>query len=242
MASSPPAHIENGPCYFLKLPPEIRLMIYEYVAVPEPHGHDDPDYMGKGFFVNNFVQLRSNGLRGTPKRVSITCTNRQIREESIPVLYRGLQYNLEATGDVDKQFLFGWLEALDPKVLSNITYFQVEACFTCGYGIALELSDLEEPIKKFDSRCLNCGSWPPFHELKEATQPQIDRLEIVNGVRRRMTNRELSRIIRDFIKVVKLPYTRERSDRAWSIEREERKKRQRQPCSPPCHVRRTPCT
>jgi hypothetical protein len=122
--------------FFLDLPVELRVMIYEECARSR---------WRLGRLVHH--QLAPGGWQPCAKEevayFALTSVNRQIREESTPILYRNVQLIVYATAETARR----WIAEVDPAALSNIQSFMIMFGCPCRSRARIEMVNLEGPMQ-----------------------------------------------------------------------------------------------
>ena len=139
---------QDSPCCFLELPTEIRLMIYEeYKRLSAPHK--------KYLFVD---QLAGTKNRRFVELSAVTRVNSQIRQESLPIIYRDIILNIWTVLERDKKRARLWAEKIATSaVLASIVKFEFDSLRGCNASIKINLTCLEGPMTrmKHEGCCVN---------------------------------------------------------------------------------------
>jgi hypothetical protein len=173
-------------CFLLELPAEIRVLIYEELARQQP--------AGLRLFIAQYIDY---AISETSRHLALAGVNHQIRQESIPVLYRNIEIRIStsknAYGLVSPAL--PWTERVDPAILGAVQTFIFETGVGCRCGcmVALEMSNIERPVQiGANDRCPSSKT----KMYRKLAGPQVDKLEVVGGERRVMTKEVLGRILR----------------------------------------------
>lgn len=119
-------------CLFMELPSEIRVMIYE--AIAEAYAQD--------WLYIHLKDGCASGNSKTKELLALTWANRTMRQESIPVLYRNVQVNIEPDERGDTKPANNWLGVVDPAIISTISKFKIYPVKNCVCAIIIDLENL----------------------------------------------------------------------------------------------------
>ena len=99
--------------YFLRLPTELRLVIYELL---------------RDTYLLRNRKIHFLGAHTEPSKfaLSITRVNREIRSESIPAFYTASQLIISFRDEEVLEHCRHWVDIVDPDALKNIRSFQFE--------------------------------------------------------------------------------------------------------------------
>lgn len=102
-------------CLFMELPPEIRVMIYEAIA----------EACAQDWLYIHLKDERASGNSKTKELLAFTWANRTMRRESIAILYRNVQLNIEPDEREDPNPAYDCLAVVDPAIISTISRFKI---------------------------------------------------------------------------------------------------------------------
>jgi hypothetical protein len=165
-------------CLFLELPPEVRIIIYEQLEQLQL-----PD-LGNLCIEHPFVHLYGD----VPKALALTQVNRQIRRESLPILYRNVHIRIETGSDKDQRCVDHWMESVDWAILhavSKYTFYPFEHCYS---GIVLHLGDLHNTVQTIGRQewCFSSHR-EGLRTYEDKMKAEVAKLQILGAKRRLMT-------------------------------------------------------
>lgn len=184
MATSPPD--QNSKCFFLELPAELRNMIYQHACLLH-------DLNSSQLYLN--VKTRKISTHASTKpRIAwgLARTNRQIREEALPILYSEMTLIICALDSAaDTGAADSWLKIAHSSVLAAIPKIFVMVGSDgqdCGCTIYFRLTDLARPVRFHECGPLFCCFYDMRDQIKKyerfevtAQQEIVSKLEICGG-------------------------------------------------------------
>jgi hypothetical protein len=181
-AATPDTNLRS---FFLDLPAELRVMIYEECARPRLQ-------LGRLVHHQLVPGLWHPFVKEEAKYFALASVNRQIREESTPILYRNVQLFLYATEEAARL----WIAGVDPAALSDIQSFVIIFGCPCRSRARIEMANLERPwhVTRGFLGCKLCVSCTA-NILASVAEEKVLKLEIVGGERRIMTKEVLMEIV-----------------------------------------------
>ena len=156
-------------CYLLELPAELRLRIYEEIALQQRP--------------NARLTVLSPRCKGTHDfSHPITRVSRTIRWESIPIFYRGLTIVFDVGTTVATTTVNKWCDIIDEDALASIQIFWARTCSMNQCAVVINLANLEDPVSVYNQMSC-CGDMVLEHDVDGMIEERILDLEIVNGKR-----------------------------------------------------------
>ena len=131
---------------FLKLPPEIRILIYQHIV------RTNPDRMR--------IPVINGAKKHSLPTIGITQVNRLIRKESIPILYRNLRISIGTCRSL-RVYVTRWANKLiDNAVLASVTSYYLRPLLPCACGIRIDLTNSEHSVRylKETTAQLDCST------------------------------------------------------------------------------------
>ena len=176
MAHSTPE--QSRRCLFLGLPAEIRLIIYEHVYQLQYFG------LATLRVEHPFVHLYED----SPKALALTQVNRQIRQETLSIIYRNVQISIELGSHEDRRCVDRWTERLDSAILEAVSEYAFYLLKGCQSVIMLHLGDLKNPVQTLLSPAWRFSNHPEaLPVIGEKVKEEVQKLEILGTKGRVMT-------------------------------------------------------
>lgn len=168
--------IPNSRCLFLELPPELRIQIYELLASTRSYRK----WSGKTVQVSNNSKTTNKWFA---KKTPITWVNRQIRGESLSIIYANAEiWVWTATAEHWESICYWARHVADSAMLSSvkrICFFSLDFC-ACTIDIEQDSAGLLVANVGTSWTCDSstelekCGSQGEFRELAESKLENLD--------------------------------------------------------------------
>ena len=182
----------NSPkCFFLEIAAEIRILIYE-----------KPAQLQSGSRCNGYVGFRSRNTPG-PKTVAITQVNRQVRKESLTIIYRHMEFyvHLDTATSTARRKVEHWVQTANPAALASINsirFYTIRHSACC-----VRIPDLQSPQLVADYDCCIayrdrdhrervCDVLSIYSRIAKEKVCQLDRIQ---NERRPMTKEMMEKVI-----------------------------------------------
>ena len=169
---------------FLQLPTELRNIIYDHLAQCHKSETKQPSRFGFGRRLYYSPKQSDQQHEVMRKHVAITQVSRQIRQESLPILYRELEYIIFINKHSERT-VRDWLEVADPLALASIR--KVDLAFVGCYAdccvFSISLGEVDRPVVELhqfdDDRAKTCVMCEHDTEMRK----KRDRIEeLVKGL------------------------------------------------------------
>lgn len=181
---------QNPKCSFLDLPPEIRNIIYQELA------------QAQAKHVKTFIiQAETCQFsRSAVQAGALTRTNRQLRQESLPILYHGFDMDIYTATDQDRRLAKYWAERVtEATLLKTIDIYTLYPVASCRCRIEIDLTNLEKPVRKVENpRWCGIGRCSRIRGFRAAAEEELKRLMSGEDGRRRMDVKVMESLLRVF--------------------------------------------
>jgi hypothetical protein len=187
-------NIKNGRqstrCSLLELPPEIRTMIYEALAQAQAKQ------------VKTFIMQADTCYlsRSAVKAGTLARTNRQLRQESLSILYHGLDVDIYTATEEDRRQAEYWAESVvETSLLKTINKYTLYPLASCRCRIEIDLTEPEKPVRKVENPgWCGIGRCDHLRAFFATAEEEVGKLEIGEKGRRAMTVEVMKSLLQAF--------------------------------------------